>query len=314
MKKIYFFFLFILSFYSNGHEFNPAHLILKEESSFSYSVKLFYPQQYKYNSPEVLYPSNCITSKVSKSSNIKNIIESYELVCAEDIKGKNIRFENLDFLTDALLSINFIDGSSFESIAGSRNLEITIPFEQSVYPIAYFKLGFDHLLKGIDHIVFLICLIFLVYGFINLVKVVTAFTIAHSITLSLSFLGIVAISQSVIEALIALTIIFVALDAADSKDKQFPWYYAFGFGLLHGFGFSGALSEIGINNNELALSLLFFNVGIEIAQLAIIPIPFLIIFFFRNSKVFQNIKCLTAIIIGGIGVYWFIDRAIGIFL
>ena len=314
MKKIYFFFLFILSFYSNGHEFNPAHLILNEKSSFSYSVKLFYPQQYKYNPPEVLYPSNCSTSKVSKSSNIKNIIESYELVCAEDIKGKNIRFENLDFLTDALLSINFIDGSSFESIAGSRNLEITIPFEQSVYPIAYFNLGFDHLLKGIDHIVFLICLIFLVYGFINLIKVVTAFTIAHSITLSLSFLGIVAISQSVIEALIALTIIFVALDAADSKDKQFPWYYAFGFGLLHGFGFSGALSEIGINNNELALSLLFFNVGIEIAQLAIIPIPFLIIFFFRNSKVFQNIKYLTAIIIGGIGVYWFIDRAIGIFL
>ena len=314
MKKIYFFFLFILSFYSNGHEFNPAHLILNEESSFSYSVKLFYPQQYKYNSPEVLYPSNCSTSKVSKSSNIKNIIESYELVCSEEIKGKNIRFENLDFLTDALLSINFIDGSSFESIAGSRNLEITIPFEQSVYPIAYFNLGFDHLLKGIDHIVFLICLIFLVNGFINLVKVVTAFTIAHSITLSLSFLGIVTISQSVIEALIALTIIYVALDAADNKDKQFPWYYAFGFGLLHGFGFSGALSEIGINNNELALSLLFFNVGIEIAQLAIIPIPFLIIFFFRNSKVFQNIKYLTAIIIGGIGVYWFIDRAIGIFL
>ena len=72
--------------------------------------------------------------------------------------------------------------------------------------------------------------------------------------------------------------IFVALDAADKKNKKFPWYYAFGFGLLHGFGFSGALSEIGINNNELALSLLFFNVGIEIAQLAIIPIPFLIIF------------------------------------
>ena len=314
MKKIYFFFLFIFSFYSNGHEFNPAHLILNEESSFYYSVKLFYPQQYKYNSPEVLYPSNCSTSKVSKSSNIKNIIESYELVCSEEIKGKNIRFENLDFLTDALLSINFIDGSSFESIAGSRNLEITIPFEQSVYPIAYFNLGFDHLLKGIDHIVFLICLIFLVNGFINLVKVVTAFTIAHSITLSLSFLGIVAISQSVIEALIALTIIFVAFDAADNKNKQFPWYYAFGFGLLHGFGFSGALSEIGINNNELALSLLFFNVGIEIAQLAIIPIPFLIIFFFRNTRVFQNIKYLTAIIIGGIGVYWFIDRAIGIFL
>ena len=314
MKKIYFFFLFIFSFYTNGHEFNPAHLILNEESSFSYSVKLFYPQQYKYNPPEVLYPSNCSTSKVSKSSNIKNIIESYELECTEDIKGKNIRFKNLDFLTDALLSINFLDGLSYESIAGSRNLEITIPLEQSLYPVAYFNLGFDHLLKGIDHIVFLICLIFLVNGFINLVKVVTAFTIAHSITLSLSFLGIVTISQSVIESLIALTIIFVALDAADNKNKKFPWYYAFCFGLLHGFGFSGALSEIGINNNELALSLLFFNVGIEVAQLIIIPIPFLIILFFSNNKAFQKIKSIIAVIIGGIGAYWFIDRVIGIFL
>ena len=83
---------------------------------------------------------------------------------------------------------------------------------------------------------------------------------------------------------------------------------------MHGFGFSGALSEIGINNNELALSLLFFNVGIEIAQLAIIPIPFLIIFFFKDNKFFQNIKYLIAIIIGGIGVYWFIERVVGIFL
>ena len=314
MKNIYFFFLFIFSFYSNGHEFNPAHLILNEKSDFSYSVKLFYPQKYKYNSPEILYPSNCITSKVSKSSNIKNIIESYKLSCVEDIKGKNIRFENLDFLTDALLSINFIDGSSYESIAGSRDLEITIPLEQTFYPVAYFNLGFDHLLKGIDHIVFLLCLIFLVNGFINLIKVVTAFTIAHSITLSLSFLGIVTISQSVIEALIALTIVFVALDAVETENKKFPWYYAFGFGLLHGFGFSGALSEIGINNNELALSLLFFNIGIEIAQLAIIPIPFLIIYFFNNNKIFQNIKYLIAISIGGIGVFWFIDRVVNIFI
>ena len=99
-----------------------------------------------------------------------------------------------------------------------------------------------------------------------------------------------------------------------SKNKKFPWYYAFGFGLLHGFGFSGALSEIGINNNELALSLLFFNVGIEIAQLAIIPLPFLIIYFFNNNRLFQNIKYLIAISIGGIGVYWFIDRVIGIFI
>ena len=262
MKRRFFFILLIFPFGVYSHEFNPAHLILNEESSFSYSAKLFYPQKDKYSPPEILYPSSCSYSNPSKSSNIKNIIESYTLSCFEDIKGKKIRFDNLDFLTDALLTINFIDGSTFESIAGSRNPEITIPLEQSFYPVAYFNLGFDHLLKGIDHIIFLICLIFLVSGLINLVKVVTAFTVAHSITLSLSFLGIVNISQSVIEALIALTIIFVAWDAFDNENKKFPWHYAFGFGLLHGFGFSGALSEIGINNNELALSLLFFNIGI----------------------------------------------------
>ena len=84
MKKIYFSFLLFFSFYNCSYEFNPAHLILNEESDFSYSVKLFYPQQYKYNSPKIFYPSNCNSSKVSKSSNIKNIIESYKLECAED--------------------------------------------------------------------------------------------------------------------------------------------------------------------------------------------------------------------------------------
>ena len=114
--------------------------------------------------------------------------------------------------------------------------------------------------------------------------------------------------------MIALTIVFVALDAVENKNKNFPWYYAFGFGLLHGFGFSGALSEIGVNNNELSLSLLFFNIGIEVAQLVIIPIPFLIVYFLNNNKIFQNIKYLIATSIGGIGVYWFIDRVISIFL
>ena len=90
-------------------------------------------------------------------------------------------------------------------------------------------------------------------------------------------------------------------------------YYAFGFGLLHGFGFSGALSEIGINNNELALSLLFFNIGIEIAQLIVIPIPFFMIYFLNDNKIFKNIKYLLILLIGGTGVYWFLDRTIGIF-
>ena len=161
--------------------------------------------------------------------------------------------------------------------------EIIIPENKQVYPTGYFYLGVEHLLGGIDHIVFVLGLIFLISGFIPLLKTITAFTLAHSITLAISVMGIFKLPSASTEALIALTIIYLAyeLTKAESEIKR-PWLMAFGFGLLHGFGFAGALSEIGISNDQLFLSLLFFNIGIEIGQLMVIPIVGIIIFFLNK--------------------------------
>ena len=123
-------------------------------------------------------------------------------------------------------------------------------------------------------------------GFINILKTITAFTIAHSITLGLTVFELISLPQGTIEALIALTIVYLATEINRNKDSiKTPWIMAFGFGLLHGLGFAGALLDIGIANNKMLLSLFFFNVGIEIAQIALIPIPLLILFLSKKFNV-----------------------------
>ena len=147
------------------------------------------------------------------------------------------------------------------------------------YPTAYLYLGVGHLFDGLDHILFIFGLLFCISGLVNIIKTITAFTVAHSITLGLSVYELIYLPQGTVEALIALTIVYLALEINDS-DKQLktPWLMAFSFGLLHGLGFAGALSDIGIANNQMLLSLLFFNVGIELAQIALIPIPLILIY------------------------------------
>ena len=160
---------------------------------------------------------------------------------------------------------------------------------------------------------FIFGLLFCISGVVNIIKTITAFTIAHSITLGLSIFDIVSLPQGTVEALISLTIVFLALEI-NKKDFNIrtPWIMAFGFGLLHGMGFAGALSEIGIANNQMILSLLFFNIGIEIAQLLLIPLPLLLIYISKKFNFLNIFKVILSFFIGGLGFYWFIDRVLGI--
>ena len=158
-------------------------------------------------------------------------------------------------------------------------------------------------------------MLFCISGLINIIKTITAFTIAHSITLGLTVFGLISLPQGTIEALIALTIVYLASEINRNKGSlKTPWLMAFGFGLLHGLGFAGALMDIGIANDKMLLSLFFFNVGIEIAQIALIPIPLMIIFISKRFNYFEITKILISLCIGGMGFYWFIDRVIGIIL
>ena len=136
---------------------------------------------------------------------------------------------------------------------------------------------------------------------------------AHSVTLALSVLDIVNVPQASTEAFIALTIIYLALEVGDEKKyDSTPWLIAFGFGLLHGLGFAGALAEIGINNENLILSLLLFNLGIEIGQLMVLPFFGLIIYLLKSNQIKIEITAFASYFIGGLGTYWLIERVISI--
>ena len=137
-------------------------------------------------------------------------------------------------------------------------------------------LGIQHILSGVDHLLFVLGLLFLVGSWRRLVATVTAFTLAHSITLAAATLGLVHVPQTPIEAAIALSVMFVAAEILHQASgrpgltARAPWVVAFIFGLLHGFGFAGALREVGLPQSDIPVALLFFNVGVEVGQLMFI--------------------------------------------
>ena len=231
------------------------------------------------------------------------------LVCESDLRNQELVVKGLTRMTDALISIQFFDGGQFEGLVSVNNPKMTIPGESNLYPTNYFWLGVEHLLSGIDHLIFVLGLIFIVVGFKTLIKTITAFTIAHSITLALSVTNTFQLPQSSAEALIALTLIYLAIEVGENrKYQQTPWLLAFGFGLLHGFGFAGALSEIGFSDSSLVYSLLFFNLGIEAGQLLVLPFFVFIVWLFNRVKITNFIYQFSSYLIGGIACFWLIER------
>lgn len=316
MNKVFFLLVSIFAIDAYSHEFNPAHLVINQsyQDQNTYQASWMYPVKNIGKRAEIILPSFCTT--VSKEPFIKNkyIVEQITINCSQAINGSSIQIKDLSVLTDALVTINFID-STFEGIVNVQNPEVEIPMENQYYPTAYLYLGFDHLLDGLDHILFIFGLLFCISGFVNIIKTITAFTIAHSLTLGLSVLDIISLPQATVEALIALTIIYLATEI--SKNRKIintPWFMAFGFGLLHGLGFAGALNEIGIANSQMLLSLLFFNIGIELGQIALIPIPLSLIYISQQFNYINQVKVIMSLAVGGMGFYWFIDRVIGIIL
>ena len=316
MPKLRFLFVPILIFFSylEAHELNPARLILEEVEPYSFDVVWKFPSNVLTQPGSIVFPSICKeTSKSLPELERKYLITYSSLVCESSLQGNELSVKGLSRMTDALISIRFSDGNKFDGLVSVNEPKLTIPGETNLYPTSYFWLGVDHLLSGIDHLLFVFGLIFLVQGMTILIKTITAFTLAHSITLGLSVFGVVHLPQATTEALIALTLVYLALEIG-SKNKYLstPWFLAFGFGLLHGFGFAGALSEIGFANESLLFSLLFFNLGIEAGQLVILPIIGFIIWFFNKIKFEKFSYKLSSYAIGGMGTFWLIERMIKI--
>ena len=305
--------ILFLASHIGSHEMNPARLLLQEGKDGQYSGSWMFPVNAAGLPAEVSFTDCKEIQRDLPTIKGKYLVTNLEIECDVTLKGKEIAFKGLTRLTDALISIKFLDDSSFEGLASINNSKFDVPEQVSIYPVSYFWLGIEHLLSGIDHMLFVFGLLFLVSGVINLIKTITAFTIAHSITLALSVFDLVSVPQASTEAFIALTIVYLALEVGDEeKYETTPWLIAFGFGLLHGLGFAGALSEIGINNDNLLLSLLFFNIGIEAGQILVLPFFGLVIYLLRTDILKVEVNSFASFLIGGLGTYWLIERILSI--
>ena len=314
MKKLFFIFFLLSISQINSHEFNPAHLVINEidKEKNVYDATWMYPYKNIGRRGEVVFPNNCIAVSKDLFYQGKYLTEKISLSCSKSLKGSSLEIVNLSVLTDALITVNFFD-DTYEGLVNVQKNKVKIPLEINYYPSAYTSLGISHLFDGLDHILFVFGLLFCISGFINIIKTITAFTIAHSITLGLTVFELIRLPQGTVEALIALTIIYLALEITQKENSiKSPWIMAFAFGLLHGLGFASALIEIGIANEKMLLSLLFFNIGIELAQIALIPIPIILIYIFKKLSIDNYLKTSMSLLIGGIGFYWFIERVIGI--
>jgi len=242
----------------------------------------------------------------------------------QSFAGESIRVDGLAGVsTDVLLRIKLANGIEHSGILNASHLSFTIPEQPSKTEVAvsYWQMGTIHILQGLDHLLFLLTLLLIVQGIWPLLKTVTAFTLAHSLTLVLATLGLVNLPSAPTEAVIALSIMLLAVEVIHKNQGQhtfserFPWLIAFTFGLVHGLGFAGALSEIGIPQNEVPLSLLMFNVGVETGQVLFVVVVSLLLAVLRK---FQSSGALlltraTPYAIGGVAAFWTIKR-VGSFL
>jgi hydrogenase/urease accessory protein HupE len=177
---------------------------------------------------------------------------------------------------------------------------------------AYLRIGVEHILFGFDHLVFLLGLVLVGGRLRALVAVVTAFTLAHSVSLALAVLGVVAVSASVVEPLIALSIAYVGVENFFVKDAAKRWRITAPFGLVHGFGFAGALAEVGVPKDAVAPALLLFNVGVELGQLGVLVLvlPVLALLARRAPRAHESVKRALSCAIVAAGLYWLIERVL----
>ncbi len=237
------------------------------------------------------------------------------------LNGSTLSVEGLASIpVDVLVRITLKDETEHSTILRSSSNSFTIPEIATNKQLAfsYLRMGTIHILEGYDHLLFLLALLLIVSGFRKLLWTITAFTLAHSITLGLATLGMVNVPSAPTEAVISLSILFLAaeiirLRAGDKPlTANYPWVVAFSFGLIHGLGFAGALSEIGVPQNAVPLALVMFNVGVEIGQIAFVSVVAGLIALTKRyimpSHEFSG--KLVPYVIGAVAAFWTVERTL----
>ncbi len=182
-----------------------------------------------------------------------------------------------------------------------------IPFWVTIFD--FVELGIEHIFTGYDHLAFLVALLMATTTLLSLTKIVTCFTIGHSVTLVLATLGVVVLPSRLIESLIALSIAYVAIENFIGRNLVHRWMVTSLFGLVHGFGFSNVLREMGLGRSRLAASLFSFNFGVEIGQLIFVAVLFPLLLYIGRSRWKQHVMSVSSVGIMCLGFYWFVLRA-----
>jgi hypothetical protein len=305
-----------------AHELRPAYLELRELEAGRFEVVWKRPARGEMAlSLAVALPSRCaaITEPVRVDVGAA-ITERWSVECAGGLVGETIAIAGLEAtLTDALVRIERSDGTTQVARLTPAVPGFVVEATTSRLAVAttYLWLGIEHIWLGFDHLLFVFGLMLLVTGMRRLVGTITAFTVAHSITLAAATLGLVRVSPQPVEAVIALSIVFVAGEIVHAREgrggwaQRWPWLVAFTFGLLHGFGFAGALREVGLPEHAIPLALLFFNVGVEVGQLLFIAALLALAVAGRRLWPARPIWAwrVAAYAMGGIAAYWTIERS-----
>ena len=306
---------------ASAHEVRPGYLELRELGSGAFSVLWKVPMRGGARlSLRPILPEACKTrSPVSSQAVGGALIERWSVACDGDLAGGTIAIAGLDrTLTDVLVRMERGDGSVHTARLTPTEPSFEVAPAAAAWQIAtaYLRLGVDHILLGLDHLLFVLALLMIVDGWRTLVATITAFTVAHSMTLAAATLGYVHIPQQPIEAVIALSILFLASEIIHTRQgrpgvaHRLPWLVAFVFGLLHGCGFAGALTEIGLPEHAIPLALLFFNIGVELGQLlfiaGVIALSTLTKYLVTRPPTWG--PQLSAYAIGSVAAFWTLER------
>ena len=314
----------------SAHELRPGFLSLTETTPHSYDVLWKVPMRgIKRLRMEPVFPEDCrVTVPRTHFEDGVASTRRWTVQCEQGLPGREIAVDGLSAtLTDVLVQIENQDGSSHSARLTSSEPRIRLAKTAGPFSVAkdYMSLGIEHILLGIDHLLFVFALLLLVRGRWLLVKTITAFTVAHSVTLAAATLDFVHVPSAPVEAIIALSIMFLATELArryfspakePTLTEQYPWVVAFVFGLLHGFGFAGALAEIGLPQHAIPLALLFFNLGVEAGQLVFVAAVLSLAWVamqgrFVSAPVVNWSRIGAVYAIGSLASFWFVDRLTG---
>ena len=306
-----------------AHDARPGYLELRETSPGRYAILWKQPVRGEYRLPiDPVYPAECAVRGAGDLVVTTGALVSRGFLdCPGGLAGRTLAVAGLEAtVTDVLVRVHHADGRSETSVLRPAAPSVTLgrPSSGAARVLAYLRIGIEHILAGWDHLLFILGLVLIVGDRWMLVKTITSFTLAHSITLAAAALGYARVPLPPVDAAIALSILFLGPEIVrvwrgqSSFTIRHPWVVAFAFGLLHGFGFASGLTAMGLPTAEIPLALLLFNLGVEAGQLAFVV---LILGLERLSRLLEIrwplfARALPGYAVGSLGAYWAIERTI----